>query len=375
MVDTHPYDVIVIGGGIIGVSVAYYLAKAQMKVAVLDQGRLAGQATRAAAGMLGAQLEMESDTPLYSLGLISRSLYADLHRELWETTGVDIEYRTEGIIRLAFSEEDHETLWSNYRWQTERGQKAEWLSRQALISLVGPYAGNAVGGLYLPDDHQVESPRVAAAFIAGAKLHGARFYEYTPVTGLEIFPTHCIVKTPGHTWNASVVVLAAGAWTGTLAVQAGMDLPVFPVRGEAVTVDAGHTGLRHTLFTENCYLVPKRDGRIYIGASSQPYSYEQRPTLEGIAKITSAAADTFPALSALPIRQTLVGLRPGSADGLPFIGWMPGTKTIYIASGHFRNGVLLAPATGKLAAESIADGAASFDLTPFSPERVVPQTG
>lgn len=365
-------DVLIIGGGVIGSVIAYELAKAGLAPLVLEKNTLGSQSTRAGAGMLGAQVEMHQPGPMFELGLKSRALFPHLRDELLELSGIDIELLKSGIFRLAVDEEDREHLLQRQAWQTAQGQQAIWYEDAELRRELGDAVSTTYGALYLPDDHQVRNSQVMLALTASAKRLGAQFVEQTAVIGFLIANGRVAgVKTLQGDVRANRVVLAGGAWSGLLAAHLEVHLPIFPVKGQAFLVEAYAPPTPYTIFTHGCYLLPKCNGTIYVGATEEDAGYDSRPTLGSLAQLATRAVELMPVLRDLPFSAPLAGLRPSSADGLPFLGNVPGLDGLYVAAGHFRNGVLLSAITGQLMRELLTGQTPSVDLTPFSVERTM----
>ncbi|HEU4963827.1 MAG TPA: glycine oxidase ThiO [Bacilli bacterium] len=366
-------DTLIIGGGLIGVAIAYELAKAGCKPLVIDKNDLGSQSTRAGAGMLGAQVEMQEPGPMFDLGIASRALFADWRDELLEIGNVDIELQTPGIFRLATDEADRESLLARHAWQQEQGQRVIWFEDEDLRKELGDdVVASTYGGLYLPDDHQVRNTQLLLALAAGAKRLGARFLEQTAVISF-LTEGDAIIgcQTLDGPIYADRIVLAAGAWSGLLLKQLGLDLPIFPVKGQSFLLDTYAPPTPFTLYTHGCYVLPKRNGQLYVGATEERAGFDRRPNLGALAALSQQAVQLMPTLSKLPFANPLAGLRPGTEDGLPFLGAVPGLGNLYIASGHFRNGVLLSAITGKVMKELLLGEQTSVDLTPFSPARVL----
>ncbi|WP_018130734.1 glycine oxidase ThiO [Effusibacillus pohliae] len=365
------YDVCIIGGGVIGCAIAYYTAKKGLRPLVIEKHTLGSQATQASAGMLGAQVEMERPDPLYRLGLKSRALYGQLRAELQDLCGVDIELRTCGMLRLALSEAERETLLARCDWQTAGGQRAEWLEDEDLRRDIGDLFGPTFGALFLPDDHQVRSVALLRALAAAASELGAAFLEHTEAIGFLREEDRIVgVETNNGRFAANHVVLAAGAWSGLLSQWAGVDLPVLPVKGQSVLAATRTPLTPYTVFTHGTYIVPKVTGHTYIGATMERTGFDQTPTLQGIVRVLSDAVRILPGLGISGLAGQLVGLRPGTEDGLPFLGEVPGVAGLLVATGHLRNGILLAPITGLVMSELIAGENPSVDLAPFGLSRL-----
>lgn len=370
----HPIphaETLIIGGGVIGCVIAYELAKAGQKALVIEKETLGSQSTRAGAGMLGAQVEMHNPGPLFELGLASRALFPALRDELLDISSVDIELQTPGIFRVAVDERDRAELKARMEWQQAHGQRAIWYEDVELRQVLGDTVSTAYGALYLPDDHQVRNMQLLLGLVTSAKKLGAQFLEETAMTGFVVENGAVVgVMTLNGVIRADRVVLAAGAWTGLLADQLSLDVPIYPVKGQSFLIDAYAPPTPYTIFTHGCYILPKRNGQIYVGATEEATGFDRRANLGSLAHLSGRAVELMPRLGGLPFAEPIAGLRPGTRDGLPFLGSVPGVEGLYLASGHFRNGVLLAPITGKLIAELLTGKETSLDMEPFSIKRV-----
>ncbi|GAX89895.1 glycine oxidase ThiO [Effusibacillus lacus] len=370
MKSTH--DVCIVGGGVIGCAIAFFAARKGFRPLVIERNELGSQSTQAGAGMLGAQVEMEKPDALYRLGIASRDMYKDLQAELKEISGIDIELQTAGILRLAVSEDDRNQLLARQKWQTEEGQRAIWLEDEELRKEAGDLFGSTYGALYLPDDHQVRNQALLQALVASATKLGAKFVQHTEMTGIILQgDTVKGITTPHGQIAVDAVILAAGAWTGILSRHCGVELPVFPVKGQAIMAESRSPVTPFTVFTHGTYMLPKLTGHIYIGATMERCGFDKTPSLEGAARLLSRAAEIMPPLGKLGVHSHLVGLRPGSEDGYPFFGELPGIKGLYTATGHLRNGVLLAPITGAILADLLSEKVSGIDLAPFSVNRLL----
>ncbi|GIM44799.1 glycine oxidase ThiO [Collibacillus ludicampi] len=363
-------DVIIIGGGVIGSAIAYFLAKEGVKPLVIEK-RKAGQATCAAGGMLGAQVEMSEPGPLFDLAVKSRSLFSQIQEELYEISKVDIELNRTGMLRIAVSEEDRNELLGRIPWQTKAGYRAIWLEDKDLRQECGDFISSTYGALFLPDDYQVRSPRYLRALIEAAVVLGATFVEETEVIGFVCEGERiCGVKTLNGEYYADQVVIATGAWSGLLASYLGIEIPVYPQKGQSIFVDTTPHVSEYTIYTHGTYIIPKANGQTYIGATAEKAGFDSRPTLQNIERLTTSATRLMPALSRSFFAGTITGFRPASHDGLPYIGRLPQYEGLYAATGHWRNGILLSAITGQSMAELLLNRATSISLAPFSPERL-----
>jgi len=365
-----PADVIIVGGGVIGCSIAYYLAREGVKVTVLDKGEIGGEASRAAAGMLAPLAEVEEDGPFQDLGLASLRLFPHLAEALEQECGVDIEYLRSGILRVALTEGQAEHLKGFAQRRPSPGLEIHWLEPDELRALEPGLSPGIRGALYSPEEHQVNADRLVQALSRAAAARGAVVRRDTRATGLVRRGMRVTgVRIPDGTLSAGHTVLAAGAWTAKVAQGIGVDLPVFPVRGQMIALPASRSALRHIVWGEEGYLVPKANGLIFAGATVERVGFRKNVTVRGLSGLKRMAGSLVPRLAGLDAVDAWAGFRPGSADGLPILGPVPGWEGLSVACGHFRNGILLAPITGQLIARSILDGSSNEALAPFSPAR------
>lgn len=360
-------DVAIVGGGIIGCSVAYHAARRGARVALVEAEQIGSGASGAAAGMLNAQAEAHEPGPFLDLLLSSRRLHEPLGEELYEATGLDPEYVWAGTLRVATHEASRATFAAEYSWQRERGLAARWLDADEVRKLEPNLSPKSVAALYLPEDGQVNPPRLVQALALGAALGGARVMEATRVEGLMVEGRRVTgIRTGWGKIMAGAVVLAGGASSPLLSRELGVHLPVHPVKGEILAVNAQPAPVRTNVWDSECYVVPKRDGRVVAGATEEPGVYDRRPTLGGVAYLSRAAANLVPKLSCAPFASAWGGLRPSTPDGKPILGSVEGWEGLFLATGHYRNGVLLSAVTGESIAALALGESSPFDISPFS---------
>jgi glycine oxidase len=362
-------DVIIVGGGVIGCSIALKLAEAGLKVTLLERGRIGCEASRAAAGMLAAQSETSAPGPFFDLCLRSRSMYRDFADHLMEASGVDIEYKDEGMLFVALDAEESKEATRWISWQTEAGLTLERLSASEVRDWEPAVTQSAAGAVFIPGDHQVENRRLMDALEVAIRRAGVQVIEDTEVSALQTAGsgvTGVVVK--GQRLDAGIVVVAAGTWSTSLLDPLGLNVKVVPARGQMIALQGrGHT-IKCVLHSNKVYVVPRLDGRILIGATVDYAGFDKSVTAGGVAYLLSAAMELAPSLGECEIVDTWSGLRPDTFDHLPVIG-PAGFDGLVLAMGHFRNGILLAPITAELIAESILTGRPSSDLKPFASDR------
>ncbi|WP_273888430.1 glycine oxidase ThiO [Rubrobacter naiadicus] len=363
-------DVVVVGGGVVGCSVAYHAARRGARVVLLEAETVGSGASGAAAGMLAAQAEARGPDSFLDLLLESRKMHRKLGAELYEVTGLDAEYVWEGTLRVALSEAHAEDLSEALRWQREAGLSARWLDGAEVRELEPALSAGISGALYLPEDGQVNSPRLVRALALAAARNRAEVSEGEPASGL-IRQRNRIagVRTARRKIAAGSVVVCGGVASGTLARHLGIRLPVAPVKGQILSVETTTPPITSNVWDEECYLVPKRDGRVIVGATEEPGTHDRRPTLGGVAGLAGAAIGLLPHLARRPFAGAWGGLRPGTPDGRPLIGPAGDPEGLLIATGHYRNGVLLAPITGDAVSALALGEQPAVDLSPFSPLR------
>ncbi len=360
----------IVGGGIIGCAVAYYLAKAGLKPLVLEKTSLAAEASSGAAGLLTAQTHSDEDNPLFRLKLASRALYPALAEELRGQLDVDIEYRDLGHLLPTFSESDAGEVKRRIAWQTAAGLHAEWLSRDAARRMEPALSDRLQGAGYFPDDSHVNNTAVAQGFAAAAQRLGAKIRVGCEVTALLRDGNRIVGAQAGaERIAAGLVIVAAGAWSGGFAESLGMPLPIFPAKGQIVVARTPTAVLKRVAYGTDVYVIPRASGEHIIGSTVEFVGFDKRVTVEGMAGLLGQATALVPSLREAEMVANWGCLRPASPDGLPLLGAVPDRSGVILATGHFRNGILLGPITGQLMAELIINGKSSLSLDLFRPDR------
>ncbi|EDL65535.1 glycine oxidase ThiO [Bacillus sp. SG-1] len=358
------YDVIIVGGGIIGSSVAYQQSKQGKKVVILEKGKPGCEASSAAAGMLGAQAEIDESDSLLKLALKSRSMFPVLIKELEELTGVHTGLINKGMLKVAESTGDVENLKTQVDYHTGWDPEVTWLTQGELLKQESALSHNLAGGMFIPNDGQVMAPQLSQAFLQGAAAYGADIFEYSEVEDV-LYKGQRIngVKTSQGNFYAETVVITNGAWAGKLIKKTGISLDIIPVKGECFSVIPLKPLIRSTVFSDKgCYIVPKKDGRLIVGATSYLNSFDKSVSLEGISRLLEKAISLIPDIQYAKWEKAWAGIRPQSGDGLPYIGPHPECRGLFIAAGHYRNGILLSPITGKMISDMIDNQATGEEL-------------
>jgi glycine oxidase len=363
----------VVGGGAIGCAVAYYLSGQGASVTLLERGELGGEASGAAAGMLAALSDEGGDRgPAFQqLCLDSFDLYQRILPDI-EATGIDLRYRRSGVLHLALNDSEARHLRARYDAQRALSPHMRWLESADLFREEPEVTRAAAAGLLSPEEHYLDPQRLVLALAEASRRQGVAIRTEAPV-GRVYARNGSLrsVRTPEETVEASQFVLAAGPWTAGLARRLRSYVPVTPMRGQMLALGPA-TSLKHVIWGEDAYLVPRENNLTFVGATVEDVGFRKRTTARAISRLRRAAEVMAPGLRLARMASSWAGLRPGSPDGLPMMGLLPGWSNVWVATGHFRNGILLAPITGRLMAESVLSGRPVPGLRPFDPARFAP---
>ncbi|MFK7898649.1 MAG: glycine oxidase ThiO [Myxococcota bacterium] len=379
------FDLIIVGGGVIGVSIAERLSQEGLKVALLEGEALAAGASGAAAGMLAPLGEAHTGGPLLDLGLQSLALFEGLCARLKDEAGIDPEFERSGLLEVAFDPEEAARLEAK-RTQAESSAGAwpfdpelERVDPADLRRAEPALSGDALAGLFSPHEAHLRPPLLVRALAQSARDRGVTF-----LTGVRAERLLCAgsrisgVETSAGRFEAEQVVVAAGAWSPSLLAASGLArpqaemLPVRPIRGQILQLDAPLPGTRAICWAPGIYTVPKRDGSWVVGATEESVGFDRRVTAEGVATLLERARRLFPELRDASFTRAWAGLRPVSADGLPWVGPWAEVDGLWVAAGHGRNGVLLSAVTSQILGEAILGKSkieATHPLCP-SPDRL-----
>jgi glycine oxidase len=367
-------DAVVIGAGVIGCAIAWRLGQAGMRVVVIERGRVGGEASRAAAGMLAPLVEAERIDDFFNLAVTGLALYADFARELKASSGVDIEYRDEGTLHLALTDEDQEELEGRWRWLQEAGLNVKRLNPGCALKLEPLLNQSLRFALKFPGDHQVDNRRLMTALEAAARNAGVEFLTHTEARELLIENVAGRSRTTGvmtarGEFRAKTVVIAAGGWSSLLRCDESPQFEIGPVRGQMVAIETPAPAPRHVIYSRRGYLVPRLSGYLIAGSTTEHAGYDKRVTAGGVASIINGAVEIMPCVANQAITETWSGLRPHAPDDLPILGADPRVEGLIYATGHYRNGILLAPITAQAISELIIKGDSRINLAPFSVAR------
>ena len=366
-------SVVLIGGGVIGLSLGWRLAQAGCPVTLIERNALTGRgASWAAAGMLAAGIEAEpTEEALFALARWSQSLWPAFAAELETATGLPVGYDATGTLVCAFTRDQAEKLRHGIAFQRELGGVFEWLGSAAAREREPGLAPNLVAAAFSPNDHQVDNRLLAAALAEAFRRAGGRL-----VTGVEasvdLAGGRAVGIVAGDTRHpADLTIVAAGAWSRTVpGLPAAYRPPTRPIKGQmlALQMPAAAPLVRHVIWGGHCYLVPRADGRLLIGATVEERGFDTTITAGGLLGLLDDAWRTLPGIEELPVHETWAGFRPGSPDDQPMLG-ATGIDGLLVATGHHRNGILLTPATADAMAELVLTGRTSERIRPFGIDR------
>lgn len=369
---TTEKDILVIGGGVIGLSVARELHRhGAGTIGVIEAGTCGGSASWAAAGMLGPQAEADEAGLFFQFCSASRDQYPGFAAELFEETGVDIELDRAGTLSLAFTDAEIRMLRTRYEWQTAAGFEVEHLTADEVRSAEPFISPDVVEALFFPGDWQVDNRKLCVALRRYCDINAIEIVENSPVIRLLTDDKRVSgVETNKNKYSAGQVVVAAGAWTSQLLLGNGaIPVSVEPVRGQMIAMHTAKRLFEHVIYGSSGYIVPRRDGRILAGSTIEKVGFDSETTDIAASTLFTMACSIAPSLVNLEISDRWAGLRPRSTDGLPVIGRIEGIDGLYLATAHYRNGILLAPATARLAAAALLGGEGSEYPDTFSPDR------
>jgi glycine oxidase len=357
-------DFLVIGGGVIGCAVAYELSKAHATAILVERGEIGQEASSAAAGMLSPLLESEGEDGFSRLCRQARSLFPAYLEELRERTGLQVEWHHAGRLDIPTSEEEA------FHIRQTSGEGARLLSRQEVREIEPHVAWFPEPALYSPDPAHLDNAGYTHALAQAANAGGVQVRPHEGVDGLLVRgQTVYGARTSHGEIHAARVINCSGAWAPRLSPSPESRLPVIPVRGQMLSLITETPLVRRIVYSKDCYLVPRNNSQLLVGATIERVGYDKRNTVEGIQKLTRGALHLCPDLKSATFSRMWAGLRPGTPDSLPILGVDPVWNGLMHAVGHFRNGILLSALTGKIMAELAIEQRTTISLEPFSPAR------
>lgn len=362
-------EVLIIGGGIIGLSIARELKKKGIsQITILDRGAVGNESSYAAGGMLAAHAETNRIDEFYYFCNDSLRLYAEFAEQLYSETGVDIELDREGTLYLAFNERDVEEIRKRYEWQKTAGLEVERISAVDIHKLEPFVSPDVLEGLFFPNDWQVENRKLIYSLKKFCELNAIKIVENTEITKLLSENGKIIgAEADSDKFLADKVILATGAWTSFIKTEDFVLPKVKPIRGQVISFQTVKRFFSKVIYSPRGYLIPRQNGRILAGATSEDAGFDKTVTSLASGILRETALEIAPSLVNLEISESWTGLRPFASDGLPILGEV--AENLLIATAHYRNGILLAPATAKILAEKVVNNYNSSYFEAFSPKR------
>ncbi len=357
-------DVIVVGAGLIGLAIAFELAQRGASVRVYERGEPARAASWAGAGMLAPYTERITNEALLGLCASSLEQYPDFAERVRDASEIDVRLRLDGVLYAAFEAEGLSSLRRHGEQLATRGVDCEMVDRAALLAAEPWLGAGVLGGLLKRSEGYVDNRRLGRALVAACEARGVRI-EHSVTISVQCDRRRVLgVRTDRGFVGARAVVNACGAWATNLHELPLNCVPsIEPVKGQMIALSVPVGFARRPTWVPGAYLVPRDDGRLLVGATVESAGFDDRVTADGIHELLHAALGAAPSLGTFTVTESWAGLRPGTADGLPFLGPTP-IDGYFLATGHYRNGILLAPATARLIADAIELGEYTA-LAPF----------
>lgn len=363
------HDVIMIGGGVIGLSLACELAGEGASVAVLDKGQIGQESSWAGAGILPPGNPDCARSPEARLRACSHVLWPALSARLLEETGIDNGFRRQGGLEVRIGGRPGELDDEMALWRDE-GVVVEALSGPAALKCEGELHPEVVSAYRLPEMGQVRNPRHLKALAALALRRGVELLPGTEVNRFDRARDWvAAVETSAGKMTGGQFVVASGAWSSRLLNEIGCPAAVRPLRGQIVLLSTHKSPVQHVVNVGPRYLVPRGDGRVLVGATEEAVGFDKRTTGGGVGGLMEFALATVPALAGATFERCWAGLRPQSADGLPYLGKVPQAGNLFVATGHFRSGLQLSPATARVMTQMILGQPCQLPLEPYSVTR------
>ncbi len=369
------YDCLIVGGGVIGLSLAYELSRHKLRVRVIDRGTPGKEASWAGAGILPPAGRYGGMHPWEELRAVSHELHPQWADMLRAETGIDTGYRRCGGIYIARSAGEAAALQGLHGLLRQQQVTIERLTPQRLVELEPAlshlvHSGKLKAAYLLPDEAQLRNPDHLKALLAACLQRGVEVTGNVQAESFDVGDEELLhVRTNVGDLAAERFCITSGAWTRMLLEQLGIDNGIMPIRGQMVMFAATRPLFTHVVSEGPRYLVPRDDGRVLVGSTEEEVGFDKSTTDEALAELANLARQLVPALEHAPIERTWAGLRPGSFDGFPYLGAVPGLSNTFVAAGHFRSGLHLSTGTAVVISRLIRSEDPQLDLSPFHPGR------
>lgn len=357
------HDCVIVGAGLSGMLVARELSQSGMRVAVLDRNGAGREASWAGGGILSPLHPWRYPAAVTALSQWGHRHWPHLATSLHRETGIDPEWTPSGLLMPEIEERSAAETWArDYQVRLELIDREAMRTREPNLGNVGDAA------LWMPDVAQVRNPRLVRALRADLVARGVALMEGTDVHGWVCRAGRVVgVQTDQDVVAGGCVVVAVGAWTGQLMGKGGVPLPVDPVRGQMLVFRTAPGLVSTVVLRRNNYLIPRRDGHLVVGSTVERVGFDKSTTDQACDGLRRAAIELVPAVADYPVERHWAGLRPGSPDGVPYIGQVQGVAGLFVNAGHFRNGVILGPASARLLSDLVLQRPPILDPAPYAP--------
>jgi glycine oxidase len=350
--------VVVVGGGAIGMLQARSFAKEGCDVVIVDKGELGREASWAGGGIISPLYPWRYSDPVTALASRSQELYPDLVAELHQESGIDPEYSAHGLLMLQVDDKD-----KAMQWAAENRPWLEEITAHTLYELEPELGQGHERSLWMPSVGSVRNPRLLRAL--RAIMHEHPSIEVIENDGLTRFDERGVTLDSGKRVDAASVVFCSGAWTSSLLPN--QHIKIEPVKGQMIVFDAPLGLVNRVVLSGGRYVIPRRDGKVVVGSTLEYCGFDKSTDDEARKSLYESALALYPALEQYPVIHQWAGLRPGSPNGVPSIGAIAGYENVFVNAGHFRNGLVLAPASVELLSDMVAKRASKIDANPYIP--------